>query len=613
MDRLKPLFALAGSFLLLSSCGLSASSKGESSHEGESSAISYSELPVFSAKTTAESYLIQNTVAAPIYLGNLKAVQGYDINVYNLAGHEDIPYINVAESAPLLDVLNIMVNNSGELEIPELEMLVRGQTLSIKNFSGETVSFDAHENKITYSDLLGYNTNFFNREKGQLLAEAEFTYVKTDENRTVESKSYTIDLNSYRTLAIIEDEGEFYIPWSLAKTVFFNELPLVYNGKAIYYAAAGYTTTSSGLNSYGKSLYEGSKFGKEWSSSFTEYNYDAFCLDMDKNFGNAANIQVPKTQSNFNSYFSANGLRDKLLSGDPTTFSTTIASIVNVYFGDGHSTYSSHSGISFGETWSASAQANRANTLFQSERYSVLASTNSRLSYARKRTTHGSDLLYVLGDTAFVTFDGFKESASVNAYDDMNDNGSLLESHTGSDTMYDFLYSFQQIQKNEKIKNIVFDVSLNGGGVIGALVNALGLLEEQVDVTFRENANGALIHDIYRVDANLDGKIEDGESYKGKYNFYCLTSNYSFSCGNLFPTIFRKDNIGKVIGEKSGGGSCVVYSTVTPSGCFFNVSGAYVLQMNKEGTADNDGGVTPDIAIDPKKFYNRTYIASLLN
>ena len=48
--------------------------------------------------------------------------------------------------------------------------------------------------------------------------------------------------------------------------------------------------------------------------------------------------------------------------------------------------------------------------------------------------------------------------------------------------------------------------------------------------------------------------------------FYIITSNYSYSCGNAFPFCAAAKGLAKIVGQKSGGGECCVFHFDFPSG-----------------------------------------------
>jgi len=105
----------------------------------------------------------------------------------------------------------------------------------------------------------------------------------------------------------------------------------------------------------------------------------------------------------------------------------------------------------------------------------------------------------------------------------------------------------------------------------------------------------------------------DKDTFRGKYNFYILTSGGSFSCGNHLPQICKENGLAKIIGQTSGGGSCSISQISTSSGFIYCGSSENVA-VNKSGESyvHADNGVSPDIIISEEDFYNRNKINELL-
>ena len=96
---------------------------------------------------------------------------------------------------------------------------------------------------------------------------------------------------------------------------------------------------------------------------------------------------------------------------------------------------------------------------------------------------------------------------------------------------------------------------------------------------------------------------------------YCLISPYSFSCGNLLPGCFKESGIVTLIGQKSGGGSCVVRPCTTASGAVFQISGSKQLTTVINGSFYNiDQGIEPDIRLTKfESFYDREGLVELIH
>lgn len=156
----------------------------------------------------------------------------------------------------------------------------------------------------------------------------------------------------------------------------------------------------------------------------------------------------------------------------------------------------------------------------------------------------------------------------------------------------------------ENVKTILIDDSCNGGGAKFALQYILYLITGRGDVYYDDVHTGGKFHEITKTDLNLDGKIgADDEIFRAKLfgtrslackglNVAILTSFDSFSCGNALPFFARERGV-KIIGERSGGGSCVVGAGITADGFPYKYSRntrlcAQDFSKSVEGGADLD-------------------------
>nr|WP_307917856.1 S41 family peptidase [Mycoplasmopsis bovis] len=89
--------------------------------------------------------------------------------------------------------------------------------------------------------------------------------------------------------------------------------------------------------------------------------------------------------------------------------------------------------------------------------------------------------------------------------------------------------------KSKGVKNIIFNVTLNGGGYIGAAYEIMGFLTDKPFNVWTYNPLSG------------EKKIEIIKSKKQKYdfNYFVLTAPVSFSAGNIFPQLVRDNNLGK--------------------------------------------------------------------
>ena len=178
------------------------------------------------------------------------------------------------------------------------------------------------------------------------------------------------------------------------------------------------------------------------------------------------------------------------------------------------------------------------------------------------------------------------------------------------------IYANSQIKREDSpIKNIVIDLSTNGGGNAAAAIYVISWFLDDAPMALRDTFTGAETNAIYRADVNMDGEFDDQDNVASGYGLYCLTTNNFFSCGNLVPAAFRSSGSVTLIGQPTGGGSCVVQPCTTAAGTIFQISGSKQVSIIKNGSFYNtDNGVEPDFRLEkPESFYDRPALVEYLH
>ncbi len=160
------------------------------------------------------------------------------------------------------------------------------------------------------------------------------------------------------------------------------------------------------------------------------------------------------------------------------------------------------------------------------------------------------------------------------------------------------------------------DLSNNDGGRASAAVFVLSWFLGDAPIALRDTLTGAQTNMLYQCDVDLDGVYNaKADSVGTGYNLYCMTSVNSFSCGNLVPAACKSSGKVTMLGQTSGGGSCIVLPCTTASGALFQISGPCQLATIKNGAFYNtDGGIEPDIRLTKKEsFYDRPALAEFLH
>ena len=174
---------------------------------------------------------------------------------------------------------------------------------------------------------------------------------------------------------------------------------------------------------------------------------------------------------------------------------------------------------------------------------------------------------------------------------------------------YKFINNYFDDLKENGIKNVVLDITTNGGGDTFSLAQILGLMTNE-DIVFDllNLKNGAHSVQTFKVDANLDGSYDDLDAYTD-FNYYVLCSNYSFSCASGFAYYCKEKNLATLIGEKTGGGACTVYYSMLPYFTFLQVGGPNVFS----GEYEYELGVDVQYEIPQDKLLDKDAILEIVN
>lgn len=294
--------------------------------------------------------------------------------------------------------------------------------------------------------------------------------------------------------------------------------------------------------------------------------------------------------------------------------------IIENFLGDGHTNMTN--GSPFSEyDYFINRELRKENL---SSRYSTL--TNKASEYSKARNSNPT--MKISGKTAILQFDSFDgQLTSKGTYtkykalfekDGISDYSSRYSYYLKINTLIGMFYAFYVIGQKSEITNVVFDVTNNGGGAVLLLPQLLAFMTKDPTVVFKDTLNDFMGEYHYVVDLNDDGVFAgEGDTYQGKYKFFILQSDFSFSCGTAFPTVCRNNNCAKIIGSStSGGGTCPVSLGYDAVGSQYRVSARYNIMITNDGGktyTNNDKGVTADKTLSSQYWYNYSYLNNWLN
>ena len=409
----------------------------------------------------------------------------------------------------------------------------------------------------------------------------------------------TMNLADYG-IDIVAQDGVCYVPFQTLNDIFIPPFYVyyVFNGECVIGAAKG--------SSFIDTMYDAEP--RDMSPAFAAFNFAELCFNLDHFYG----LRTEHGIDRFSDMLVQNyDLFQAMTSGNPTSFDAALSKLVTGYLDDGHSSFVQSSWYSGNQKGAAVLQLMADLGLSSMRKLSIQIRLQKACTAARPDGIPGYE---EIGDTAFITFNTFSMDRS-----NTEEYYHLENPDDPQDTVELILYAHRQITREDSpVKNIVIDLSLNGGGNATAAVFVTAWFAGRAVIDLRDPLTGAQSIVNYMADVNLNGIFNNdpGDTVAGgNYNLYCLISPYSFSCGNLLPGCFRESGVVTLIGQKSGGGSCVVRPCTTASGAVFQISGSKQLSTVINGSFYNiDQGIEPDIRLTKNEsFYDREGLVDLIH
>lgn len=186
------------------------------------------------------------------------------------------------------------------------------------------------------------------------------------------------------------------------------------------------------------------------------------------------------------------------------------------------------------------------------------------------------------------------------------------------DILVGLLYGLQ-LAKTDGVKNLVIDITINGGGSCDLVGASVAMLRKNRTVQFwsQDALEGSNKIATYYVDSNFDGVFDEKDDTNPKFdcsgmNIGVLCSKVAFSCGHQFPTLM-KDYGFPIMGERSGGGTCCIQVMQTADGQNFIIS-TYRDRSTDKNFANTDAGITPTdgYAFGYDHFYDLDFLTTKL-
>ena len=531
----------------------------------------------------------------PLYLASTDEEDTTEIDLVFMDGEGQVPYITTACAGGLLNMLMVKFYSEYDPREYALTITEDGNKVTLTRPTHYYAEFDFDENTIYFLDYDGFIrlsdnvplldtiscTGFTDEGEPFLFQASESSFERYGDPVLFRPGDYGIDL--------IEQDGEYFIPLQLFSDIFLSpyRMNTLFNEQAVFVLGGGNFADIA-------DVYLDVDAPEERSDALIEYNYKELCFALDALYG----LKDQHRIENFDTLFKETGLVEPLLSKDPMQAGQALADLTLKFFDDGHSAFANTRSYMMKEE----PKINLGPSFAQKGR------DYKRFAEARTKSyPDGVPGYEEVGNTAFITFDQFVYQ-NKDYYDEPAEN-------TTEDTVELMIYSYQQITRQDSpVKNVVLDLTNNGGGMTDAAAFVIGTFIGEGSICMMNPMSGALCCENFKVDVNLDRQFDDKDNLLD-YHLFCLISPNSFSCGNLVPSALKNSHVVTILGQASGGGACVVQYLTTADGCSFQTSGIKQLSYTKNGAFyDIDQGVEPDYMItNPDLMYDREHMNAYIN
>ena len=231
----------------------------------------------------------------------------------------------------------------------------------------------------------------------------------------------------------------------------------------------------------------------------------------------------------------------------------------------------------------------------------------------KRKEKFGKGVHYVkVGNTVYCQFDSFlcDDSGWRKFYKGEGPRPTIKD--FPNDWLVIIIDALEKAQNDPEVKNFIVDISTNGGGSSDVVVFLSSLFCNKPDIYYENTLTGQKMKCTYEVDRNLDGKFDEKDKdVKINLNVGVLTSNYSFSCANMFPAMMKDYGIA-LIGQQSGGGSCCVLFNPSAEGFGYRYSTHHARLNNLKGE-NIDEGILPDYKLENlDEFFDIAKIGQLI-
>ena len=571
-------------------------------------------LPI--GKPLNEAY---NTKAFPVLRESLDSQETAEVRCY--ADQPNVPYMSVTDFYNTFYLIGTDLTEG-------MTFTRSGDKYTLTNIAGTSATYDISEDTLYTANFENYTTtavSLQNAAAGGM--DDNYPFIKvSDTNEPSEATPLTLSLGEYG-IDLRGDETGVYAPVATLSDMFATP-------EGYYVVCAGgklYTKEYSGAHQASAALDTDPDYlaaiQEDHPADLADFTYRELCFNLDLWYGQPGqewvhdDLKTDKIDELLTKKYP--DIKANLQSGNFKTFYNGLFYLINgLLFDGGHTTVFSRLTNEnvplFIETAQSLAKEEYAGKFIYSlgqKQRDMTVRTKAR------NAAYGEDYYIEQGDTAMIHFDSFVVDYNgwKAFYAGTGERPLAFESAEGTkyDTVGVVLSGLERAKQNPAIKNIIIDMSCNGGGDSGAMNAIEWLMTGQGYTRSESRLTGRTKTSAIQFDMNFDGVFDENDvSPYTDYNYGVLTRSYAFSCGNAYPW-FMHEHGAMILGQKTGGGACCIR--------FSSVAGIEIASSSCSGKIVADSGESVDFGcpIDAdlisegenpyENFYNLSILSEKMN
>ena len=537
--------------------------------------------------------------------------------LYTVTGEEGgVLTIRYYEETPHIPYLGISEYMTRVMRFAMTAETNEDGTLTLKNGLGGELLCDAAAGTITSPDWIRMITPEMPLEgEAHSLKDSNCGFVRVS-GITYEGEPapITFDFAKYG-MKIYTDGGDAWLPLSVLSNMMTDVATnhLRFDGKNLYLSRM--TTKADPndpilLNDTLTALLD----GQERPADLIAQCYADLCFDLDYFFGHpgvsvldAALAEKGLDQALADLGETGAAIKEDLLSPDIGEYLAASQKLFTVLLADGHTSALDISRLVSGKSLPPDILKKVSGNFFENLKDSkqTLTQVLRMVITPQRKLVWGDDFYRECGNTAIIRLDSF-----------MPDEDAWAAWYKGEggfpdDCVGKVVSGLKRAKENGQIRNVLLDLSCNGGGSSDVLMLLAGLTTGRNYLRGRTRLTGQAMVATFEADTNFDGVFDEKDRDAGfDFNYGVLTTRQAFSCGNLFPIIMRESGAA-VIGEKTGGGSCCIQFGMDSLGLRWMMSSAQWLLTDDSGNSV-ESGCTVDIPIAPASIGLLDKLAGIL-